>query len=107
MLTAGSCIPGTLDGGATGFTNGYCSPVCGSTCIAGGECVGVGSFNRCFQTCPAPDTGRSTCRLGYVCVGLTDAQQQPLPYGICYPSCTSVGAGCQTGVCNTTTGQCE
>lgn len=108
MLTGGSCIPGTLDGGApSGFTSGYCSPQCSSTCVPGGECLNVGSFNRCFQTCPDPDVGRSSCRSGYVCVGLSDSSQNPLPYGACFPSCTAAGSGCTQGICNTVTGQCE
>lgn len=109
VLTGGSCIPPTVDGGATsGFPGGYCSPGCTSTCIAGGECINVGTFSRCFQSCPAPDQGQSSCRSGYVCVGLTDPQMNLLPFGICFPSCTQPGNGCQSPTfCNSFTGQCE
>lgn len=106
----GDCIPQSLDGGSqalTGFTGGYCSPVCTASCMPGGECLNVGSFNRCFQTCTGPNAGRSTCRTGYVCMEVTSGGN-PLPYGVCFPSCAQPGNACNPGFfCNSSTGYCE
>lgn len=92
----------------TGFTGGYCASVCTSGCQPGGECLNVGSLSRCFQKCNGPDLGRSSCRTGYVCVGIQDAQMNPLPYGVCFPNCSQPGNSCNQGFsCNTLTGYCE
>ncbi|MBL8921047.1 MAG: hypothetical protein JNJ54_19450, partial [Myxococcaceae bacterium] len=112
---AGSCIRATLDGGVSsppsGFPNGYCSPTCpgGNNDCPAGTCLNVFSVGTCFANCPAPGQGRSTCRTGYVCDTLTDtASMMTLPFGVCFPACTSAGITCGGGTtCNTSTGYCQ
>ncbi|MCC6334799.1 MAG: hypothetical protein IT380_12545 [Myxococcales bacterium] len=104
----GFCFPPNLsDGGVSGWNQGYCSADCsldntGTFCGSTATCVNIGDstdpFLACMATCATPG-GRSTCRAGYTCYGLTNVS-------ICYPDCTATG--CDTGeTCNTTTGHCQ
>lgn len=110
------CFPPTLpDGGASGFTGGYCTRFqcegdsdCGTD--GGSQCFGIGASNTaCFRGCPASDGGQSTCRAGFVCAayGLADGGQSI--DGICDRACNAVGApACPTGrTCNAGTGYCQ
>jgi hypothetical protein len=109
-------LPPTLpDGGASGFTGGYCTRFdCSvdSDCSpdGGAACFSLGANNTaCFQTCPSSDGGQTTCRPGFVCnsFGLGDGGQSLT--GLCDRACNAVGApACPTGrVCNATSGYCD
>ncbi len=108
---AGFCFVPQLpnNGGPTGYLDGECSAECvtNSQCGDAGLCVGFSSnFSACQTTCVGPGTGRSTCRLGYVCQGYLvngpgDAGPQPSTDGICRPSCSNPGPGCvATAICD-------
>jgi hypothetical protein len=103
----GFCFPPTLsDGGASGWTDGYCSADCGldntgTFCGPNGACLTLGTapneFDACLQKCPGPGT-RSTCRTGYTCEDIGNG-------GVCFPDCLAVGCP-SGGTCDTGTGQC-
>jgi hypothetical protein len=65
----GACIPEVNSNGTqTGFTNGYCTAICGGTapaCPAGSFCQSVGRSSVCLEQCMMS----SECRQsdGYVC----------------------------------------
>jgi hypothetical protein len=63
------------------------------------------SGSTCRATCPAPGTGQSTCRAGYVC-----AANGTTGTGYCRPNCNNPSAlgSCPAGqTCNVTTGYCQ
>ncbi|MDP1828857.1 MAG: hypothetical protein Q8L48_36690 [Archangium sp.] len=110
------CFPPTLsDAGASGFTGGYCTRFgCAddSECSedGGAQCFGIGAGDTaCFRMCGAAGSGRSTCRLGYVCesFGLADGGRSTV--GLCDRACNAVGApACPSGqICSTITGYCN
>jgi hypothetical protein len=113
----GVCLPPTLpDGGASPFVGGYCTAPCvdashcstdgGATCVAivvGGAVAGA----ACMHTCEAPQAGPSSCRTGYLCRGLRQADGGLAPRGVCYPSCLNQGAACPTGTTCQTSGYCQ
>ncbi len=65
------------------WPGGYCSKGCnsGSDCSSGSICVAeaINGVNACLETCSGVGT-RSSCRAGYVCVGL-----QGKSFGVCAP----------------------
>lgn len=82
----------------TGFPGGLCTAQCGamSPC-ATGECVTETVFgsaqSSCRASCASPGSGQSTCRLGYVCVGIAAGGT-----GYCRPTCSGGGlAACPNG----------
>ncbi len=92
----GFCIPeSSEDGGATGFSGGYCSAACESSshCSADGGaiCVTFDDVNACLRTCPGPGRGQSTCRAGYLCLRLQNSDGGAAPAGICGPGCDVTG----------------
>jgi hypothetical protein len=69
--------------------------------------VNINMVDICVQTCTTPNAGRGNCRAGYVCQTLTHtATMQTLPFGFCFPACTS-GLDCTSGSCNFATGYCN
>lgn len=96
--TDGFCLSATLpDGGATGFTGGYCSAYCISDahCASDGGafCAGIQPDSTqqsawCIQACTGPGMGQGSCRAGYVCRGydtfLSDGGFGPSPTGYCW-----------------------
>ena len=105
--------------GPSGFTGGYCTGLAvtlarrgGDTdCSAdgGAQCFRIGNNDTaCFQMCPQPGSGRSTCRADYTCTayGLADGGRSV--DGTCDPACNAVGApSCPMGqTCNMSTGYC-
>ncbi|MDP3153875.1 MAG: hypothetical protein Q8N23_14480, partial [Archangium sp.] len=104
------CLKANLpDGGASGWTQGYCTADCsfdntGNFCGSTATCVTLGqapnTSDLCLKTCATPG-GRSTCRNpGYSCFALSGGTTN-----ICYPDCTITG--CSTGTCSTVSGQCQ
>lgn len=110
------CFPPTIaDGGASGFTDGYCTRF---DCTAdedcsedgGAACFGLNATtNACFRLCPSSDGGQTTCRAGYVCNAYTLPDAGRSLTGLCDRACNAVGApACGTGrTCNAATGYCE
>ncbi|MEW6435423.1 MAG: hypothetical protein AB1730_28335 [Myxococcota bacterium] len=103
------CIRESAFGQPSGYTGGYCSAQCGTMQpCASGVCVteplfGV-SGSTCRASCTGPGLGQSTCRTGYVCVGIAGATT-----GYCRPNCNNGGlAACPTGqMCDAMTGYCQ
>ncbi|MBL8954493.1 MAG: hypothetical protein JNK82_27185 [Myxococcaceae bacterium] len=114
----GLCIPEALtDGGASGFTGGYCTGSCLTdprTCSTdgGAVCIGLSQSSAiCQRTCARPWAGQGDCRQGYVCYGYrvltSDGGSRPSSNGVCEPSCdvegmfSSCGSGyyCDAGYC--------
>jgi len=121
--TNGNCqLPILSDGGLTPFTGGYCTSSClgawySSTnpdayCGDAGICLGDQADTAghtvtadCYESCPNPLKGTSTCRAGYSCYALTQSDGGPAPIGYCWPSCSAPGVSC-TGVCSDGGGFC-
>lgn len=112
----GFCFPPTTaDGGASGWTDGYCLGDCNITdCGNTAKCFNLSgggkSFPSCLDLCAAPLAGQSDCRAGYVCdgyrTGLPDGGSAPATDGICWPACDAPGRGCPMGsACDA--GYCE
>lgn len=103
LTNLGFCVPQTLpDGGLSGYTGGYCSADCTdfgqAICGNGSTCVGFSDAAAyCYASCPAPWAGQSTCRQGYVCSGLVQADGGAAPSGFCDTSCKVAGAACGAG----------
>jgi len=98
----GLCLRETLiDGGASGFTGGYCSGSClidPRTCSTdgGAVCIGLSPTSAiCQRTCSRPWEGEGDCRRGYVCYGYLmrtpDGGTRPSTDGVCEPSCNIPG----------------
>lgn len=102
VLGAKSCNAPTLsDGGASGWVGGYCQPTCLSTLVT---CPGSADYCGtviCYQGCPAPGAGQSTCRTGYVCRNDTTSDGGVLPgTGHCTPNCNNAPAAvCGSRTC--------
>jgi hypothetical protein len=106
FFNTSSCILATgADGGSSGWPGGYCSQSCFiQGCPDNGLCIGF----SCYESCPAPGSGRSTCRNGYVCAHQTDADGGQLgPPGFCYPDCHNTGVTCDTGLFCNQLGYCQ
>lgn len=109
------CIkPTTVDGGPSGFPEGYCSRLgCGadSECAAdgGGICLGLSATETaCYQLCATGGGGQSTCRTGYICRSYVQADAGLSVEGFCVPRCDSPGASCPTGsTCDPAGGDCH
>jgi hypothetical protein len=102
----GTCIvPTTPDGGSSGWPGGYCSPSCYFlACPSGGLCVS----SYCYESCPQPGGGRSTCRQGYVCTQNTDADGGVIAGpGFCQPDCHDQGDMCINGTQCNAQGYCK
>lgn len=90
----GLCLQESQYGQALGWTGGYCTAACTTSCAAGGKCVQIGEEGRCLVTCER----QSACRQGYIC--------DPIG-GVCLPDCNNgfqcgVGLYCQAeGNCST------
>jgi len=87
----GKCNTGTA------WPGGYCQDTC---IVLGCKSNDVCVANDCWERCPAPKAGQSTCRNGYVCGALVQGDGGTLTYGICEPDCHLPGAGCTSGTCN-------
>ena len=105
----GFCIAETVFGQPTGWPGGACSASCGTTaCPSGSSCLDVGggggsSNPICFQSCPQPRLGQSTCRSGYLC----EVNVQTTGSGICIPRCNTAGFECWRGTrCDVASGYC-
>ncbi|MGV3620435.1 MAG: hypothetical protein ACO1OB_06445 [Archangium sp.] len=103
----GTCqTPGTI------WPNGYCLPPCANGTCATGTCLNFGSASapnpRCAGNCTGPGTGQSNCRTGYVCLGLTGANGQTAPFGVCFPNCNnSVSQLCPSPSTCSSLGYCQ
>lgn len=93
-----------VDGGVciTDFPGGYCTRECSSReCPESGVCV---DFDEglvvCLARCPAPRTGRSTCRASYICEDMGSG------VGACWVRCASDDECAEGYSCNTSTGYC-
>jgi len=83
------------------WPGGYCQDTCYLLSCAGTDvCIS----QDCWERCPSPSTGQSTCRGGYVCLPLVLSDGGTPSYGICVPSCQV--AGCQQGTCRPS-GYCQ
>ncbi|MHB8874780.1 MAG: hypothetical protein ACYC8T_13910, partial [Myxococcaceae bacterium] len=114
----GFCIKGTTpDGGASGFTEGYCSAPCDNDpnhCGDGGSCFTLGTppndFSACLALCSGPGIGQGSCRTGYVCDTYTttfaDGGTGNAFDGVCWPDCHNPGRSCGTQTCGDA-GYCE
>ena len=95
--TNNDCTIGGLTGGClTGnsWPGGYCQDTCFIlSCSSTDVCIS----NDCWERCPGPRLGQSTCRGGYVCGALVLPDGGSPGYGICRPSCAY--AGCPQGTC--------
>lgn len=114
----GTCLSATLvDGGATGFTNGYCSADCtydntDEFCGKVGVCANFTSdparpLFACLRTCPTPGEGRSDLRTdsSYVCRTTTAPDGGRIGY--LWPACTNQGRRCPADFgCDVATGYC-
>lgn len=99
----GVCLPPTFsDGGASPYVGGYCTAPCddSSHCSTdgGARCVlvgaGGGQLALCLRLCEAPNGGPSSCRTGYLCLGVRQGDGGLAPQGVCTPSCLNAGAVC-------------
>jgi hypothetical protein len=123
-VSLADCVTETFplaDGGTTpsGFPGGYCSLFnCGADTDCGAlnssVCLQITSDpnaaiqTACFQSCGAPGQGQSTCRTGYICQAIGQADGGSAPQGYCDGRCDAPGNGCGTGrTCNTSTGYCQ
>jgi hypothetical protein len=105
----GSCISAIYpDGGSTGWTGGYCNPACASdgTCPAS-TCIPIFGSTYCVGNCTGVGTGRGSCRVGYVCEGITFNDGGAAPWGVCFPDCHNAGNSCTGGTTCTTLGYCQ
>lgn len=99
-----TCIKPTLtDGGASGYLGGYCSPSCLEvfTPLACPSTSDYCNGFNCYQGCPAPGSGQSTCRSGYVCANarFSDGGIEPNS-ARCIPNCNNAPAyQCGSKVC--------
>jgi hypothetical protein len=99
----GFCFPEQLpDGGATGFTGGYCFTDCSdfadAICGANAVCLGINSTTAwCFSRCSTPGAGQGSCRNGYVCQGTRFNDGGVAPDSYCDTSCLATGNGCTAG----------
>jgi hypothetical protein len=109
FLNIGSCIMDTeTDGGPSGWPGGYCAPNCQvGSCPGNGVCMPYNQY--CYEPCPAPGTGRSTCRQGYVCDYQTgeDGGMLSGQSGICWANCHNAGRTCTNGTHCSTLGYCQ
>jgi hypothetical protein len=102
---AQSCIGpvDATDGGSSGWVGGYCNPACSAagTCPAG-TCLNIFGGTYCMGNCTGMGSGKGTCRTSYVCESLQTTDGGSEPYGVCFPDCHVLGAGCTApAVCNT------
>ncbi len=96
------CVSGTIaDGGPSPYPGGYCLPKCESAnaSCSGGTCLDLlnDGDGYCLANCSGANTGKGSCRVGYVCNELIIGS--PAPWGVCVPNCMSTGCG-QTATCN-------
>lgn len=93
---SGICAAATDGDGSTGWTDGMCLALCGSThCGTETGCVVLGEQSWCLPAC---GTDKQPCREGYVCSG--DA-------AVCLPDCR-LGWDCGSAMsCGPETGECE
>lgn len=76
------------------WPGGYCQDTCYLLSCSGNDvCIS----NDCYERCPGPGAGQSTCRGGYVCGRLVSGDGGTVTYGICEPDCRV--AGCSSGTC--------
>jgi hypothetical protein len=98
------CTSPTLsDGGASGWTDGYCSASCLSI-LTTLDCPNASDYCNsinCFQSCPAPRGGQSTCRPGYVCdLDLSSDGGVVANSAHCVPNCNNAPAArCGSRAC--------
>ncbi len=88
---------GACNTAAAGWPGGYCQDTC---VVLGCNGTDVCLSQNCWERCPDPRAGQSTCRLGYVCGGLVQTDGGAITYGICKPDCHLPGAGCTSGTCS-------
>ncbi|MCU0696730.1 MAG: hypothetical protein MUC96_09390 [Myxococcaceae bacterium] len=99
-LCDGTCLEEAPFGQPTGYPGGYCTATCGpNQPCASGACVTESVFgtmaSSCRSTCPAPGSGQSTCRTGYVCAL---APNPGALLGYCRPNCNNGSlAACPQG----------
>lgn len=107
----GFCLSGTgEDGGSSAWPGGYCTAPCldDRHCSAdgGAVCLSLGSpVGACFQSCPAPGGGQSSCRQGYLCQFIFD-DGVPTDGGACAPDCRNEAGLCGMKTCNAN-GYCQ
>jgi hypothetical protein len=94
---SGLCIPGDIDGVATGWPEGMCSRDCvdaAEACAGTETCVELLGDAYCLPSCE----GNEECRAedGYICHQLL---------GACFPDCASIG--CPPGVLCYEDGHCR
>lgn len=108
---AGECITSTTaDGGASGFTSGYCTAECSASptlCGSTGLCINFTNFSLCTDLCTSGGAGQSNCRPGYVCEQYGFADGGTSTDGFCWPSCNAAGWGCPSGQTCNTLGYCQ
>ena len=61
----------------------------------------------CLRACEAPNQGPSSCRTGYLCRGIRQADGGTAVHGVCTPSCLNVGAVCPLGTLCQASGYCQ
>jgi hypothetical protein len=120
--TTGFCFQETTTTGSSGFIGGYCSADClgalfrstdaDAFCGTNSRCIvdgvdGSGNPNSasCYSQCAGPGSGQSTCRAGYICSSLTQADGGVESTGICYIPCQFTV--CATGTTCTDAGYCQ
>jgi hypothetical protein len=99
------------DGTLTAWVSGYCSSTCKlGLCVGAGVCL---SDSQCYSPCTQPGQGKSSCRVGYVCVqlynGFADGGLGPpiSGSGVCKPDCRNLNAVCSSGLRCSALGYCE
>ena len=95
------------DGGPSGWVGGYCNPACAAGKCPAGTCLGIFGGSYCMGNCTGPGTGRGSCRVSYVCEGITFSDGGAPAYGVCFPDCHNAGGGCIAPATCNTLGYCQ
>lgn len=95
---------GACNTAAMGWPGGYCQDTC---FVLGCNGTDLCLSDACWERCPNPGQGQSTCRGGYACKPLISTDGGSVGYGFCGRDCHLPGFTCAAGATCNAQGYCS